>query len=76
MNESRVGDGTVASSEANAEAYEEALAESGALLRDEDPWEIAPGIGRQAFSAVVEFTGGESPLRVYQINPYTTLPKF
>jgi general secretion pathway protein K len=72
MNESRVGDGTVASSEANVEA----LAESAALLRDEDPWEIAPGIGRQAFSAVVEFTGGDSPPRVYQINPYTTLPKF
>ena len=72
MNESRVGDGTVASSEANAEA----LAESAALLRDEDPWEVAPGIGRQAFSAVVEFTGGDSPPRVYQINPYATLPKF
>ena len=72
MNESRVGDGTVASSEANAEA----LAESAALLRDEDPWEVAPGIGRQAFSAVVEFTGGDSPPRIYQINPYATLPKF
>jgi general secretion pathway protein K len=72
MNESRVGDGTVASSEANAEA----LAEGAALLRDEDPWEVAPGIGRQAFSAVVEFTGGDSPPRVYQINPYATLPKF
>ena len=72
MNESRVGDGTVASSEANAEA----LAESAALLRDEDPWEVAPGIGRHAFSAVVEFTGGDSPPRVYQINPYATLPKF
>jgi len=72
MNESRVGDGTVASSEANAEA----LAEGAALLRDEDPWEIAPGIGRQAFSAVVEFTGSDSPPRVYQINPYATLPTF
>jgi hypothetical protein len=72
MNESRVGDSTVASSEANAEA----LAEGAALLRDEDPWEVAPGIGRQAFSAVVEFTGGDSPPRVYQINPYATLPKF
>lgn len=72
MNESRVGDDTIASSEANAEA----LAEGASLLRDEDPWEIAPGIGRQAFSAVVQFTGGDSPPRVYQINPYTTLPKF
>jgi hypothetical protein len=72
MNESRVGDGMVASNGMNAEA----LAEGAELLRDEDPWEIAPGIGRQAFSAVVEFTGGDSPPRVYQINPYTTLPKF
>ena len=72
MYESRVGDGTVASSEANAEA----LAKDAALLRDEDPWEVAPGIGRQAFSAVVEFTGGDSPPRVYQVNPYATLPKF
>jgi general secretion pathway protein K len=72
MNESRVGDGTQASSQSNAEA----LAESAVLRRAEDPWEIAPGIGRQALSAVVEFTGGDSPPRVYQINPYKTLPKF
>jgi general secretion pathway protein K len=72
MNESRVGDGTEASSQSNAES----LAQNAALLRAEDPWEIAPGIGRQALSAVVEFTGGDSPPRVYQINPYATLPKF
>lgn len=72
VNESRVGDGTQASSQSNAEA----LAESAVLRRAEDPWEIAPGIGRQALSAVVEFTGGDSPPRVYQINPYKTLPKF
>ena len=72
MNESRVGDGTEVSSQSNAES----LAQNAALLRAEDPWEIAPGIGRQALSAVVEFTGGDSPPRVYQINPYATLPKF
>jgi len=72
MNESRVGDGTEASSQSNAES----LAQNAALLRAEDPWEIATGIGRQALSAVVEFTGGDSPPRVYQINPYATLPKF
>ena len=72
MNESRVGDGTEASSQSNAES----LAQNAALRRAEDPWEIAPGIGRQALSAVVEFTGGDSPPRVYQINPYATLPKF
>ena len=72
MNESRVGEGTEASSQSNAES----LAQNAALLRAEDPWEIAPGIGRQALSAVVEFTGGDSPPRVYQINPYATLPKF
>ena len=72
MNESRVGEGTEASSQSNAES----LAQNAALRRAEDPWEIAPGIGRQALSAVVEFTGGDSPPRVYQINPYATLPKF
>ena len=72
MNEARVGDGTVASSQANAEA----LAESAALMQENDPWEIAPEIGRQGFSAIVEFTGGDMPPRVYQINPYTTLPQF
>ena len=72
MNESRVGDGNEASSQSNAES----LAQNAALRRAEDPWEIAPGIGRQALSAVVEFTGGDSPPRVYQINPYATLPKF
>jgi general secretion pathway protein K len=72
MNESRVDDGTEASSQSNAES----LAQDAALRREEDPWEIAPGIGRQALSAVVEFTGGDSPPRVYQINPYATLPKF
>ena len=72
MNESRVGDGTEASSQSNAES----LAQNAALRRAEDPWEIAPGIGRQALSAVVEFTGGDSPPRFYQINPYATLPKF
>jgi general secretion pathway protein K len=72
MNESRVGDGTEASSQSNAES----LAQNATLRRAEDPWEIAPGIGRQALSAVVEFTGGDSPPRVYQINPYATLPKF
>jgi general secretion pathway protein K len=72
MNESRVGDGTEASSQSNAES----LAQNAALRSAEDPWEIAPGIGRQALSAVVEFTGGDSPPRVYQINPYATLPRF
>jgi len=72
MNESRVGDGTEASSQSNAES----LAQNAALRSAEDRWEIAPGIGRQALSAVVEFTGGDSPPRVYQINPYATLPKF
>jgi len=72
MNESRVDDGTEASSQSNAES----LAQNAALRSAEDRWEIAPGIGRQALSAVVEFTGGDSPPRVYQINPYATLPKF
>ena len=43
--------------------------------RAEDPWEIAPGLPRQAFSEIVEVNSFDSPPRVYRINPYGILPR-
>ena len=72
MNESRVDGEQIVSSELDSER----VAELSAVATQNDPWEIAPGLGRQGLAEIIEVTGADSPPRAYQLLPYTTLPAY
>ena len=72
MNESRADGEQIVSSELNSER----IAELNATAAESDPWEIAPGVGRQGLAEIIEVTGVNSPPRVYQLMPYATLPAY
>ena len=72
MNESRVGDEAVDTSQLRAED----IADMRRAEQAADAWEIAPGLPRQGYSAIVEVVGSNALPRVYQINPYAVLPRY
>jgi general secretion pathway protein K len=72
MTETRVGDQPPDTSRLSAQQIREITEAASAS----DPWEISPGIGRQGFAEIVEIVSLDTPPRVYQINPYATLPQY
>lgn len=72
MNESRADQTPVVASELDSER----VAELNAQAQADDPWEIAPGVGRQGLAEIVEVANADSPPRVYQLLPYALLPAY
>jgi hypothetical protein len=72
MNESRVDQTPIVANELDNER----LAELNAQAQASDPWEIAPGVGRQGLAEIVEVANADAPPRVYQLLPYALLPAY
>ena len=72
MNESRADQTPIVANELDSER----LAELNAQAQASDPWEIAPGVGRQGLAEIVEVANADAPPRVYQLLPYALLPAY